>query len=408
MTASTLQPLGRGPRIPGVLAAGVVQAACLAMASILAARWLGPRSFGTYSFILTLASLVALLLGLGSGSAVRVLLTRAGDEGWLYAYAGLSVRLLVVLAPTVLILALLLPSGSLSSASAAVLVSIGAFCTRQSVDLLHARGKSVLAITSAAASGLLAVVVFIALHAVGQLTAVTGLVGYGACYLLPALTVLRDRSRDPWLCHAGAVHKRRELLEIGLPASGMQVGLLLVHRLDRVLLGLLAGPAAVGVYSIAASMSEATRLLPQAVGQVSFFRAGDPSRNEQLSRVRALTLVAVGSIAVLVGLAAPRVVHLVVGQGYDEAVTPLRVLLVGEVLFSSIFINSRILLARSRQRLVGTVGIICAGVASVLYLSLIDAFDAVGAAFASVLVYALMSLLLGLALRRDARESGAT
>jgi O-antigen/teichoic acid export membrane protein len=406
MTATTVQPVRRGPRIPGVLAASVFQVACLAMASVMAARWLGPRSFGSFTFTLTLASLVALLLGLGTGTALRVLLTRAGDEGWLHSYVGLSVALLVVSAPTVLVLVLVLPGGSWSNAPATVLVATGALCSRQSSDLLHARGKSVLAITSAASSGLLAVLVFIALHARGRLNDVTALIGYGACYLLPALAVMVDRSRDPWRCHAGAVHKRRDLLEVGLPASGMQVGLLLVHRLDRVLLGVLSGPAAVGVYSVASSLSEVTRMLPQGVGQVSFFRAGDPSNNDNLARVRALTLAAVVSIAFLLGLAAPRLIDVVVGPGYGAAVTPLRILLVGEVLFSSTFIDSRVLLARSRQGLVGTVGVVCAGVAVVLYLGFIGPFAAVGAAVASVLVYALMSLLLALA-RRPHSPSGA-
>lgn len=398
MTAPTLRRHVPGPRIPAMLLAGAGQAASLAVASVLVARWLGPTSFGVFTFTLTLSTLLALLAGLGTGSAVRILLSRSQDEGWLGAYAVLSGLLGLALVPTVYVASWALLQNSLASGSVAAFVSAGAFCSRQAVDLLHARGKSVQAVTAAASSGLLAVAVMSVLHSTTDLTAETALLSYGACYVVPVVAVLVDRVRHPWRRDTGA-RRPRELLAVGLPASGMQVGLLLVQRLDRILLGVLAGPAALGLYSVAASIAEVSRVLPQAVGQVSFYRAGDPASRHTLPRTRVLTTAAVAGIAVLIGATAPTLLDLAVGPGYGSATTPLRILLVAEVLFVMTFIDSRILLGLGRQRFVGAVGLVCATAGAFLYLALISAYAAIGAAFASVIVYGLMSGLLASGLR---------
>ncbi len=84
------------------------------------------------------------------------------------------------------------------------------------------------------------------------------------------------------------------LLQIrgGLPALITNLGQTFIFRIDRLLLGFLATTTAVGIYSVAVTMTEALLLIPISIGQAMFHRlASGRMRLEAMRRLRLTSLI---------------------------------------------------------------------------------------------------------------------
>jgi O-antigen/teichoic acid export membrane protein len=181
---------------------------------------------------------------------------------------------------------------------------------------------------------------------------------------------------------------------------------LLNTRLDFVILGAWAGPAVLGSYAVASKYAELLRLPSLALTWVSYPRlAGlDPvmaARRAVAMARPALLAVALAAVPVF-ALAGP-VTRLLYGNGFETAVRPAQVIIVGMVLSGAAGAASGYLYGRGRPGLNSAVLALGLGVTIVLDLLLIPRHGAMGAAVASAAAYLVSDGVLILVLLRMSR-----
>ncbi|OLF08244.1 lipopolysaccharide biosynthesis protein, partial [Actinophytocola xanthii] len=196
----------------------------------------------------------------------------------------------------------------------------------------------------------------------------------------------------------------RLLVARGAPVLGLTLGLAVALRADRYVLGALAGPAAVGVYSLAATLSEVSRVVPQAVGQ--FFVHHVALGGRLLARWVALPVVAAGAGGVVVAALGWVLVVPVFGVPFEQARELLPVLVVAEACFAPYAVASRGLIGGGRTRSAGALGLAAAVAAVACYLLGARVGGSTGLAVSCVVLYSgLSAAAVTLFLRRvrDAR-----
>lgn len=193
----------------------------------------------------------------------------------------------------------------------------------------------------------------------------------------------------------------------GLSFFGIQLTQLLTLRADQFLLGALASVAAVGTYSLAASLSEAVALCATAAGIVVFADAARGVADRARFLQQLSLLVGIGSIAA-VGLGATASFFLarVFGPQYEPAIPMLQILLLGTPgLLVTRLVVSR-LCGIDRPGAGTAAAAIGMAVTIALDLLLIPRFGGTGAAAASAVGYttgAAAALLLLLRSRDETR-----
>jgi O-antigen/teichoic acid export membrane protein len=183
-------------------------------------------------------------------------------------------------------------------------------------------------------------------------------------------------------------------------------------RLDFAILGVLAGPAVLGVYAVASKFAELLRLPGTAVTWVLYPRFAAGSDDEVSQRARRLVrpvLLATAAAAIPVALLVAPVIHLLYGAEFVDAIGQARVLLVGMLLAGGAGVASGYLFGRGHpglNSLAMAVGLVLTVVLDVL---LIPRHGAMGAAVASTVSYLVTDfLLITLMLRLSARSRRPT
>lgn len=195
----------------------------------------------------------------------------------------------------------------------------------------------------------------------------------------------------------------RAIIGVGIPSLVMTAGMTLTFRADRVLLGLMAGQEAVAIYSLAASLSEVPRFIPGAFGQIANGRAASTTTRLPLRPyvVPSLALTAAAAAAAMVlGLVAIPYLQ----PEYAAAVPVLLVLLVAELALVPYSIAIRMVLGAGRVTLSAKVGLVAVVLSAVLYTTAIAWFGLMGAAWASVAVYTLVSVASVMVHRQQGRS----
>lgn len=178
-------------------------------------------------------------------------------------------------------------------------------------------------------------------------------------------------------------------------------------RFDFILLGALAGPAVLGVYSIASKFAELMRLAPTALNYVLYPRFAQLGQVRAASTARsifpralALTLLLTPAVAV-VALYGP---HLLYGEAFAGAVGPAEIIILGLSIEGAAAVASAYLLGTGRPGL-NSLGM---GVGALLTVSLdvalIPRYGALGGAITSAVVYATTTITLSLIASRLASK----
>jgi O-antigen/teichoic acid export membrane protein len=162
------------------------------------------------------------------------------------------------------------------------------------------------------------------------------------------------------------------------------------YRLDQWLLGSLAGPHELGLYSVAVAWSEAVFYLPEALMMVIRPDVVRASRSEAARRTamvfRAAVIVTVPIVATLI-VAAPILCVYVFGDRFRGSIGDLRLLAPGAfgIIALKLLANS---LTAQRKPMLGNVAVAVAFAATIgLDLLLIPRYGGAGAAAASTLAY---------------------
>jgi O-antigen/teichoic acid export membrane protein len=271
-----------------------------------------------------------------------------------------------------------------------LLLSVATFVSSQWLEALHALGHSAEATRVDA------------LGAVVSLALLTVLVGLGpgrallvmlCCYLMgyafriaySAFKIHRLAVRDP--ARVGG----RRLLRRGVSFLGFNVGQVIAFRADRYLLGPLASPAAVGIYSVAATPAEMLRLPVTALSQLLMQRSA--AAHLSLCAVRRACLLT-AAITIPPALAlfalADVVIRGLFGERYADAAGVLRIMVCSEVLVCFFILLSRIAAGAGLARATGVSTALGAAAGLVTLLWWAPQYGAIGAAWASFAAYTVM------------------
>jgi O-antigen/teichoic acid export membrane protein len=385
-------------------AAGTVLSLVLGLVT---ARILGPTGRGVIAVALTIGATTSLVFSLGFNTAARYFLPRAGSEvtmGDYQAFVGLMSLVSLALS---LVIAWAITEGHPSYGGwgtiwLSALVSALVFVAYMESDALNAfgvlRGSALLS-AGGSAIEVLVVLILAAVHDVTT-RSVLGLLVLGTLFqiggCLVALSV-SHRIQKPRI-------RRRSLALMfrkGVPALGINAGQSFTFRLDRYIVAGVLGPAPLGVYSVAVAGSEVLRLIPAAWGQTAFYQVASGARRvSSLRRERRLILALMVPALAVWAIVTPYIVRLTVGGAYSGAVTPWRILLIGEIGVMAYQIDSRLLAATGKTVAAGLAGVTGLVVVAILDIVWIPIWGLIGAAEASAIAYLVMGVAAMWALRR--------
>ncbi len=373
---------------------------CVAVAALVTARELGPTGRGELVLLLTAASFALLVCSLGVNTSGRIHLVAEVDPVGSGAYLGLAGALTVLQMVTCGVVGVtFLP---LVGVQLAPLVEIlfavlgGTLIARYLLnDALNAYGFTT---TAAALDGSanftqLVLVVMLAVAGVDDLAPfVVSIAGANTLQIVLAFVLLRrsgvairpSYQRSHWL----------RLVRGGLPGIPMALGEVLTFRLDHYLLAVFLTPAEVGIYSVAASPGQLLRVPPTALSAPVFHRlASGSAKLADFRRARLLSIAATSALALLMFLAAPFAVRSILGPSYEEAVIPLRVLLLAEIGITIFYLDTAALAGLNRVGNAASAAVVGLVVVTISDVILIPLYGITGAAWASVIAYWSMGLL---------------
>ena len=389
-----------GGALLGLTGFSAVRAALLASAALVATRLLGPHDRGLMVLGASFAAVAALLAGMGTGSALRSSLPAAvGRERrlltgafawWMLLSAGASGALAALLSA--------LSAGVIDGGLArpAFLVALfgntaASVALTQLPDLWYAAGR--FRVGSAWAA------VVAAANLLGLSIGAT--IGDSVAALLAAQAVGMAAAGVMQTAHlhrTGLLTLRfpswRRVLELprrGAPALGLTFGLVIALRLDRYVLGAVAGPTQVAVYSLAITLSSVPALVAVAVGQLALQEVSTGGSRAYVRHAvrRAVCSAALASLPVGVGgwlLVVP-----VFGPEFAATRPLLAGLLVAGALIAPFEVLSRALIGGGWIGSAGLLGGAGCVLAVLLYPTLIPRFGLAGAVVACWLLYAGLS-----------------
>ena len=366
---------------------------------------------------LTGASIVAVVAVLGTGPSLRAQLPSTTDvdhrRKLVCAFTWLSVVGLVCAAPLALATCLVsarfidpaMGYGILPLATA--VFSIGQVVMLQAMEIWFADGKfrhGGLSAASMAAGGLAGLV----LAAAASQTAGALLLGQALGQLAVGLAVVtRLRRADLFVISRPDKAIARHLVLHGSPALGLSLGLAIALRADRYVLGIVSGPAAVGIYSLAATVSETVRILPQSMGQLFFNDAARGAGPPQLRRSSLMACAGSAAAALVVTTIAWLAIVPVFGSAFADARGLLLPLAIAEIVLAPYAIASRGVLGHGWTRSAAAIGLLASCVAVVLYAVGAGLGGALGLALSCVVLYGFMSVTAAATfLRKYRREPG--
>jgi len=374
---------------------------------VVLARWLGTEGKGVVALAMLVSSALAMLLNPGLTASyvfhaagarlpLQVLTRHAVTFSSLAGLAGIALFGLGLATGVVQRLLPGVPTAPLLLAVAALPVTIlsallGALLHgQQRIRTLNvvtvARAAVVLVLTVAALIGL-------GLGPVGAVGAILA----GTLVTVAAFGWLLQQDGDAWkpgFERTTATH----LLHYGTRAHAGNLAQFFNYRLDMFVVNFIAGPAAVGIYTVAVRLAELVWQLPNAAAFAMFPRAASRSREEMnrfTPRVFVVTLA--GATVAAIGLAAVGrfAIRLLYSEDFLAAYLPLLLLLPGTVLLGGAKVLTNDLAGRGFPHYNAITATVALVVTVGLDIVLVPAYGVAGAAVASTVAYTVTLALAG-------------
>ncbi len=192
-----------------------------------------------------------------------------------------------------------------------------------------------------------------------------------------------------------SVELARRIASYGMRGQVGGVMTLLNLRLDFVLLGILTGPAVLGVYAVASKFAELVKVPGMALTYVLYPRFAR-DRAHSAAKARAMipkaALLTAGVVAPLWGLS--YLLPAIYGSAFEGAVVPAQIILLGLILEGTAGVVSGFLYGIGRPGLNSLAMLVGLTTTVVLDVVLIPPFGATGAAVASAVAYTATQLTL--------------
>jgi O-antigen/teichoic acid export membrane protein len=393
----------------------------LAVVTVLARR-LSLAELGTYGLTATLATYLLVLKNSIGGASQRLMVAATGDEerarafstvAVLYAAAGLATGALIALVGSGIAAAVL--DGDLRHQAQLGVVGLGAVTAvglAMSVNLDAVRAA--LLLTRSALNEIAGLVLFAALMLTLALSGAplwALIAGSGTIPLFSGTVNLVSRRRRglPYRYRRGGFtpERARSLA----PTAGwllvIELSSLVIYGLDRVVLGLLASPSAIGLYEGPVRAHNVIYALSQSVGvttlpvAAAYVAAGDTARLRDLVlRGSRYTLALFVPLAVTAMAMAAPALEVWLGPQFRAAAPALTIIVSYWLLYGALVVTPNFLVGAGRARQVGSVVVGIAALNLALSLALTPSLGvkgpAIGTAAAYVVFFPLM-LRIGLA-----------
>ena len=378
-----------------VAIARLMSAVCLLLVAVISARHLGPAGRGEIVFVLTVSMLGSEFVSLGANVSGRIQILRRSGVA-VEDYLGLSVVLAFAQAALMALVfgtvGILVMDLSPMVCILGTLLGIAMFLAYMLVDAAFALRRTLETGVRDLLIGITPLAPVIAVAAVGRVSvaAVVGLTGLG--YLIGGGYLWSVVYR-----RIGAVRFSRgawgPILRSGLPVLGGSFGQTLAFRADRLILGVLATSAALGIFSVAATAAELPRLLLLPVTQILANRvAGGEITAASVGGLVARLMLGYATLMVVVGTAGASLVLPVVGEEFAAARDSIAVLAIGEALLGCYFVSVAVLTGLGRFRLLPVPAIGGAVVILVADILIVPDHGGLGAAWVRVAGFAIMGI----------------
>jgi O-antigen/teichoic acid export membrane protein len=396
----------------GILALRIVSLGIALVGSIALARSLGPDYRGAHGFLVAATLILAAVFGASASIGDYIMATRNGvdrtvlatNATWFGVVAGL-----LSMAAMVLVEALF---GALPAELAAlplwplvILVAVAGFVTNgHEGQLAFAAGRSVAGATFSFAPYTVAAIGY----AIALVLAPGNLdVAVWTFALAPTLVSVAARGLDRGLgARLGPPDVTAFLgsLRQGSRSYVGELAALLHLRIDVILLGLISGSAAVGIYVVGYQTVEPILALSAAsAAAILALGHGDPAVERGDVTVRLVRQTAgLGTIAAVCAfILAPILIPAIYGADFAPAVDPLRILLPGLVGLAIGRIGMAELLRRNMLGRMAAISSMALAINVVLNVLLIPRFGPVGAATASLVSYWSLAAMSLFTVRRE-------
>ena len=382
--------------------------------SVALARCLGAERLGMLKYAMAVVALCGVFAKLGvHGIVVRELVTSPGVAGETLG----TVSILYLIGSVVSFLvcvgvAVLFVDGSSVTVALILILSVGVLFSvpRIYVAWFDAKVRSKYAIYArGVASGLSAIGAIVAAFLGADVHIFAIIVVSDTILTAVALTSLGAWHRDIPRRLTFSAPRMKSLLAQSWPLIASRVAAMLYFKIDQVMIGEMMGPADVGVYAVAAEISEMWYFIPAALatsafaGMIKLLKSDHAAyRRRRQDLLDMMVLISGAIVACIVVIADPAVSYLY-GDAYTAAAGVLRIhicaapfIFMGYVLGKTIVAEGYLRFALWRQVFGAVVNI-------VLNLLLIPRFGLYGAAWATVISYA-CGAYVACIFQRDARR----
>jgi O-antigen/teichoic acid export membrane protein len=378
------------------------------------ARELGQAQFGDFIFGISLSTVLMISAGLG----MQELIARevAKDRRHLHdlLWNVLSVKGLMLLAVlTVVVIVAVAKGYPLETGAAIVVIGVAVgieyqtntfYAVFQGVEQNHHVATSL--IVNRISTTLMALAVLAAgggILAVALAVTLGSVFGLAVAYLLLRRYVARPK-------HEITPGRWRSLIKLGLPLGLVALLNQSLLRMTVIMLGFLAGSAAVGEYGAAFRLIEATMFVGWAFGGAILPWFSRHTGEGAVSMARGYEMVTKTMVTLLLPIAlvfalfAEPLVELLYGSAYDGAVTPLRLLAAMTVLYGINSLVTAVLIGRDRPSGFTRPAAVVIAQSIVFSVILIPPYGADGAAITAL---SSSALLVALSFRNTTRLLGS-
>lgn len=369
-----------------------------ALTGPLLARVLGVEGRGQLAAVLAPLTLAMLLFNGGLPEAVTYHVARGKGEHARIVWTGVVMAVLtgILAAATVIALAPVILqefSDGVLLLSVLAAVTLPAQAIMQSLrGVAQGIGRFELTIRERWLNLISRLILLFAFAAIGELTVTSaaiiteGTALLGAVLLFPVVRGLKGRRVDRAIGRSLTGFAGRNV-------TGTLSGIVIL-RIDQVLLAPLVGPVQLGYYAVAVTLAEIPAYAQKGFREVIFAssaRRSDPYLVARAARVIVLVQVPLCAAGIVL---APYVIHGLFGEDFKPATDMARVLFVATIPAGSAMVLGAGLLAVGRPELRSLALVLGAVTTVVALFLLVPEFDALGAAYASLISYVLSATLL--------------
>jgi len=333
-----------------VMLFGVVSNAALGGVALVTAREVTTGLRGQFIIGLAISSILSVFATFGLNISARAGLRAEPRAHYLGSYLAASSLLSVtcaLIAPPLFILALRHPSSAGADAAAIFIQCTSLTLALLLVEGIHAVNRHGIASSFDAigsVSGLLSMIGYLWTSSTPTLAGM--LIALSVGNVLQIIICLAVLSREDDFLTSTLIDLRR-LFTRSRGNHGTVVGVALLIKMDRYVVGFVLGPTAVSFYATAATVSEFLWLPAQGLANYFYSATSSPRSLERLTRRLFLALALCGLI---IGFLSPLLIRTLFGAAYTPSAHLVWLFLPGSLAMTVYFLDSARLMGQGRGR----------------------------------------------------------